>query len=320
MMSRVRSAAGAPCYIRGTANPGGAGHAWIKNRFIDGFEPGKIYRDPVSGLTRCFIPSKLIDNPALMKNDPQYRRRLELLPNHLRRALLDGDWDIFAGQVFDEWRRERHVVKPFPLPPGGWKKFYSLDWGFAKPFSLGKWAVDSDGRMIRYGEWYGCSKDEMDTGVKRGAEEVAAKAWAMAIQEGVTECVADPAVWNKVDADPSVAEKFQRAGFRMLRGNNDRINGLAMFHQRLMTDGHDGRPMLMVFDHCVNFIRTIPAMLPDPGKPEDVDTNLEDHIYDESRYAVMSKFAHNPAAALRRQNGQWNIRTRGKSWNPFDFA
>jgi hypothetical protein len=125
------------------------GHAWIKNRFIDGFEPEKLYKDPKLGNTRCVIPSKLTDNPALMNNDPEYKKRMELLPTHLRRALLEGDWDIFAGQVFDEWRRERHVVKPFALEPGVWKKFYSLDWGFAKPFSLGKWAVNGEGRMVR---------------------------------------------------------------------------------------------------------------------------------------------------------------------------
>jgi hypothetical protein len=318
MTSRLRSAAGAPCYIRGTANPGGVGHAWIKNRFIDGFEPGRIYRDPKTGMTRCFIPSKLADNPALMKNDPGYRKRLDLLPAHLRRALLEGDWDIFAGQVFDEWRRDRHVVKPFALPPGEWKRFYALDWGFAKPFSLGKWAVNYDGRMVRYGEWYGCSRDEMDTGVRMGSEEAAGKAWAMAVQEGVSECVADPAVWNKADYNPSVAENFHKAGFRMIRGNHDRLNGLAMFHQRLMTRGEDDRPMLLVFDTCVHFIRTVPALVPDPNNPEDVDTRLEDHIYDESRYAVMSNFAHNPAGALRRQNGQWNLKARGKDWNPLE--
>jgi hypothetical protein len=321
MISRARSAAGAPCYMRGTANPGGSGHAWIKNRFIDGFEPGKIRRVALESgetVTRCFIPSTIEDNRILMQHDPNYITRMKLLPARLYRALRHGDWDVFAGQVFDEFRRERHVVKPFALEPGAWKKFYSLDWGFTKPFSLGKWAVDLDGRMIRYGEWYGCSDAEMNTGIKTGSGDVAAKAWAMAVQEGVTECVADPACWNKVDRDPSVAERFEEAGFRMIRGNHDRINGLAMFHQRLMTDGVDGRPMMMVFDHCVHFIRTIPSLVPDPSKPEDVDTSLEDHVYDESRYAVMSKFSHNPAAALARQNGQWNFSGRGKSWNPLD--
>jgi hypothetical protein len=159
MITRCRSAAGAPCYMRATANPGGAGHAWIKARFIDGFEPYRVHRTvEAAGLvklpiTRGFIPSRLEDNPALMKNDPDYANRLKLLPSHLYRAMRGGDWDIFAGQAFDEFRRALHVVKPFALEPGSWKKFYALDWGYAKPFSLGKWAVNGEGRMVRYGEW-----------------------------------------------------------------------------------------------------------------------------------------------------------------------
>jgi hypothetical protein len=317
MISRCRSAAGAPCYMRATANPGGAGHAWIKTRFVGGFEPNKIYR--AGGATSCFIPSLLEDNPYLTGNDPGYSEWMKLLPDRLYRALRNGDWDIFAGQVFDEWRRELHVVKPFLLEPGAWKKFYALDWGYAKPFSLGKWTVNGEGRMIRYGEWYGCSKDEMDTGVKTGAADVAAKAWKMAIQEGVTECVADTAMWNKDDDAPSKAELWEKAGFRMIRSNKDWVNGLAVFHQRLKTTGEDNKPMLQVFDHCVDFIRTIPALTPDPSNPEDVNTKLEDHIYDEARYAVMSGFAHNPASALRKQNGQWNLKNdKSQSWNPLD--
>jgi hypothetical protein len=316
MRSRIRSAAGATGYIRGTANPGGVGHAWIKDRFIDGFEPGKVYRDPVTGLTKTFIPARLQDNHVLMNHDPQYLKRLQSLPTHLRRALLDGDWDIFAGQVFDEWRRNRHVVKPFALPPGAWHRFYSLDWGFTKPFSLGKWAVSGEGRMVRYGEWYGCSIDSYNTGIRMGSEAAAAKAWQAALQEGVTECVADPSLWGKVDDGPSVAEKWEKAGFRMIPGNNHRLNGLAMVHDRMMTEGEDGRPMLLVFDTCLNFIRTIPTLVPDENNPEDVDSDLEDHIYDETRYAVMSDFSHRPMDALRRQNGQWTTRARGRKWNP----
>jgi hypothetical protein len=323
MISRVRSPIGAECYIRGTANPGGKGHAWIKARFIDGFIPGKVYKhlDEDTGLStsRCFIPSTLDDNLILMRQNPDYAARLKLMPGHLYRALRYGDWDVFAGQVFDEWRRERHVAKPFALDPGNWKKFYALDWGFAKPFSLGKWAVNGEGRMVRYGEWYGCAKDELNTGIRMGSEEVAAKAWAMAIQEGVSELVADPAIWAKQDAGPSVADKFRAAGFRMIKANNDRLNGLAMTHQRMIATGEDGLPMLLVFDHCHAFIRTIPALTPDEHRPEDVDSSLEDHVYDETRYAVMSNFAKNPISALRRQNGGWEFQGQtGKSWDPFN--
>jgi hypothetical protein len=321
MMSRLRSAAGAPCYIRGTANPGGKGHMWLKARFIDGREAGKIYKIPIQTregvryTTRCFIPSLVTDNRKLLENDPGYVTRLELLPGYLRRALLEGDWDVFAGQAFDEFRRETHVVKPYALPAGEWHRFYSFDWGYAKPFSLGKWAVNGEGRMVRYGEWYGCDTNEMNTGIRLGAEEVAAKAWAMAIQEGVCEMVADSAMWSKEDAGPSIADKFKAAGFRMIPANKDRLNGLAMLHQRMITKGADGRPMLLIFDHCHAFIRTIPALTPDPTHLEDIDSKLEDHVYDEARYAVMSRFAKNPASALRRQYGQWGLRSPAK-WDP----
>jgi hypothetical protein len=158
----------------------------------------------------------------------------------------------------------------------------------------------------------------MNVGVKMAADEVAAKAWAMAIQEGVTECVADPAIWARIDKSLSIAEKFDDAGFKMIKGNHDRLNGLAMFHQLMMVNGEDGRPMLLVFDHCTDFIRTIPTLVPDPSRPEDIDTNLEDHIYDESRYAIMSRFAHNPVNALRKQNGEWNLKRWTEDWNPLE--
>jgi hypothetical protein len=322
MISRCRSAAGVPCYMRATANPGGMGHAWIKTRFVDGFEPYQTHRTvETTGtgtipITRCFIPSLLEDNPTLMRNDPDYQNRLKLLPGHLYRALRGGDWDIFAGQVFDEWRRELHVVKPFALEPGAWKKFYALDWGYQAPFSLGKWAVNGDGRMVRYGEWYGCGA-ELNTGIKMDPKEAAAKAWSMAVLEGVTEVVADTSMWEKTSDAPSAAEEWERAGFTMIQAHKARLNGLMIFHQRLKTMCADEKPMLLVFDPCVDFIRTIPTLTPDPSNPEDVNTSLEDHIYDESRYAMMSDFAHNPTSWLRKQNGSWNFRkAKGDSWDP----
>jgi len=326
MVIRCRSSAGVPCYMRATANPGGVGHSWIKARFIDGFEPYKTHKTVESNgllsvpITRAFIPSLLDDNTALMKNDPGYAERLKLLPSHLYRAMRLGDWDVFAGQAFDEFRRSLHVVKPFPLEPGVWKKFYALDWGFTKPFSLGKWAVNGEGRMVRYGEWYGCDKDEMDTGVKMDCAEAAAKAREMAVPEGVTECVYDTAMKSKTGTGPSAAEIWEKAGFKMIEADKDRINGLSICHQYLRTKCEDGRPMLLVFDNCVDFIRTIPVLTPDPSKPEDIDTKIEDHIYDEWRYASMSDFAHKPEKWLRKQNGQWNTKKRGDGWDPFAIS
>jgi hypothetical protein len=168
MVSRCRSPAGAPCYMRATGNPGGSGHAWIKNRFIDGYVPGKVYKttDGKMPITRCFIPSTVEDNAILMAMDPGYVERMRMLPDQMYRALRHGDWDVFAGQVFDEFRRDRHVVKPFALNQGRWVKFYAFDWGYAKPYAVIKLAVNGDGKVVQYGEIYGCVEGEYNKGVE----------------------------------------------------------------------------------------------------------------------------------------------------------
>ena len=307
MISRLRSAAGAPCYIRGTANPGGRGHMWLKTRFIDEREPGKIYKIPVSAdgtkyTTRCFIPSRVTDNRALLDNDPGYVTRLELLPGYLRRALLEGDWDIFAGQVFDEFRRDVHVVKPCALPADDWYRFYGLDWGYTAPYAIVKLAVNRYGRVVQYGEIYGCEPGEANKGARKGASVAAAEAWADAVKEGVTVMVADPANWNKVDDHPAAAEYFEQAGFLMEKGNHDRVPGWLAIHERLQQRDEQGHPMLQFFETCLHTIRTLPALAPDRNHPEDVDSKLEDHLADALRYAVMSDYAVNPLSVFRRRH------------------
>ncbi len=318
MISRCRSGQGAQCYMRASGNPGGVGHSWIKKRFIDGREPNKIYTDE-NGLTQCFIPSLLDDNMELMKNDPEYERRLRLLPSYLYKALRHGNWDVIAGSAFEEFSREKHVITPFALDPAVWVKFAAMDWGYAKPFSIGWWAVNKEGRMIRYREYYGCEKGEVNKGLKMGATEVAQKAFDISVAEGVTQMIADPAVWSKIDNAPSIAEKFEAVGWKMTKANNDRINGKIQLHQMLKETGEDGKPNLLVFNTCSDFIRTIPILLPDKNHPEDIDTSLEDHIYDETRYAIMSEIAHHPTRALRKQAGQWNFKTKpqGKKWDMY---
>jgi hypothetical protein len=312
MSSRARSASGAKCYLRGTANPGGVGHAWIKNRFINGFEPEKIYKD-AEGITHCFIPSKLEDNQILMRNDPDYEKRLNRLPEHLRRALREGDWDVIAGQYFDEWRRERHVIKPFALTQGSWYKFYAFDWGYNKPYALIKLGVSGDGKVIQYGEIYGCVPGEVDKGVRESSLEAARKAKADADLEGVTDIVMDPACWAKQDDNPSVAENFQKVGFRCEKANNERVLGWGKLHELMKTDDEHGRPMFQAFDTCVHTIRTLPVLLPDPHNPEDVDSKLEDHLADAVRYGVTHRTIKYPMRRLAAQTA--GFRHTPKRWD-----
>lgn len=323
MFSRLRSPFGAFTQSLGTGNPGGVGHPWLKKRFIDGKEPYKIHHIPLQNggtITRCFIPSTLDDNQILMQRDKEYENALGLLPDYLYKALRMGSWDVVAGQVFSEFDTMRHVVAPFSLDPGLWFKFCSMDWGYSKPYSVAWWAVNAQGRVIRYREMYGCEPGKHNTGTKESATQVAQRAWELSVAEGVKCMVADPAVWSKVDPDDlSIAEKFASAGFEMVKGNHDRKNGIALVHDYLKQNDEDGRPMFMVFRNCYGFIETIPMLLPDPTDPEDIDTAMEDHIYDETRYALMSDFVKTPSRYINRQNRAAERQTKrhGKDWNTF---
>lgn len=327
MRSRLRSAKGVPCYMRGTGNPGGVGHGWIKNYFMDGHEPNKIFTvektmgDISIKTTRVFIPSKLEDNQILVKNDPQYEARLASLPEHLARALRYGDWSVFEGQVFSEFSIEKHVIKPISLEPGVWFKFAAMDWGYSKPYSVGFYAVNNDGRVIKYRELYGCVEGEMNVGLKKSSKDLAQETWDLAVNEGVKDMVADPAIWGKQDDQPSISDNFAAVGWNMHKANNDRVNGLIIFHDYLKTSCDEyGTPMLTVYPTCYGFIRTIPMLTPDPNHAEDIDTRLEDHIYDETRYALTSDFVKSPHRALMKQNGSWQTQTRVReSYDPFNF-
>lgn len=326
MGSRLRSPYGVPCYQRGTANPGGVGHGWIKHRFMDGKEPNKIFtieKRSESGklfkVSAVFIPSRLEDNQVLMNADPDYEARLMNLPPHLARAMRYGDWSVFAGQVFCEFTTDVHVIKPFALEPGIWFKFCAMDWGYKKPFSIGWYAVNSDGRVIRYREWYGCRENEPNVGIEMGSKDVAEKAWELSIAEGVVDMVADPAIWNTQDDVIAVKDNFEKVGWKMHKANNDRVNGLITVHDYLKTVADEnGNRMFSIFPSCYGFIRTIPMLTPNPHRPEDVNTDLEDHVYDEVRYALMSDFVKFPGRALRKQNGSWRVEQQEVDYNPYD--
>lgn len=327
MISRARSTHGVPCYIRGTANPGGVGHGWIKQRFMDGHEPNKIFyaesvdfKGKVHRTSRCFIPSTLDDNKYLLETD--YEARLMNMPAHLARALRYGDWTVMEGQVFDAFVPAKHVIGPMVLRPGEWYKFAAMDWGFSKPFAIYWFAVNSAGRVVVYREYYGCREGEYNVGLKKGAREVAAESMAMSMAEGVYDMVADPAVWNKDDDRQSIAEEFEKAGWKMHKANNDRMNGLVSVYDYLniTLDTESGKvPLLTIVNSCRNLIRTLPLLTPDKNHPEDVDTKLEDHAYDALRYGLMSDFVHHPVKSLRRQSGSWQREEKAESFDPFNF-
>ena len=315
----VRGVNDFPKRIYYTFNPGGVGHGYMKRLFID-----RRYEDGEDPDDYVFIQSLVTDNKVLMARQPDYIKQLEALPPKLREAWLYGRWDIYEGQFFEDFRtepdaqkcydagisvdeaRERglwtHVIAPLDLNAGnrrGWQIYRSYDFGYAKPFSCAWWAIDYDGTLYRILELYGCTgtpnegtkwtPDQQFGEIARIERE---HPW---LRGKRIMGVADPAIWDASRGD-SIADTAAKYGLYFDPGDHERIAGWMQCHYRLQFD-EEGFSRLYVFENCKAFQRTMPLMMYDAAKPEDLDTRLEDHCPDEVRYLCMSQ----PIAPQRRR-------------------
>ena len=296
MISCLRSPAGVPVRMMATGNPGGPGQAWIKRRWISGKKPDWIYpyyqKIKIKGewrevrTTRCFIPSFVSDNKYWEEKDPGYYARLSILPEHIRRAYLDGDWDVSVGQAFPDITDD-HKVEPFSVPYD-WKRFATCDWGFTKPFSLGLWAVAPFGRLYRIAEYYGCIDGMENEGLKMDARTAAKKFLSLTNALAIDHTYADPACWARHGHGSTIAELMDAVGLHVLPADRDRMTAKQVFHSMLQTKLDDDMPAFQVFSTCSEWWRTVPNLVSDKNNVEDVDTRGEDHIYDDTRFAIMS--------------------------------
>jgi hypothetical protein len=328
----LRSPHGVPTQLILTANPGGAGQHWLSERYNlyplpD--HPTVVTRTLADGDLHkaAVIPSRVWDNKLLLQQDPGYIRRLKMSGSEsLVRAWLEGDWSAIEGAFFDCWSTEKHVTRPVALPER-WNRFRSMDWGSAAPFSVGWWAVATDdyehpdgfviprNSLIRYREWYGAS--EPNVGVKMPAEDVGAGIAERESEDPDTlrGGVLDPAAFAE-DGGPSIWERIENGarqhshvlGFR--KADNKRIaskgalGGWDQMRKRLI--GRDGRPLIYCFNTCKASVRTIPTLQHDEKRPEDLDTDSEDHVADEWRYACMSRPWTAPKDEAPKMQDRWS--------------
>lgn len=303
LRATVRSAGGVPAGFRLTGNPGGPGHLWVKHRYINP-GPWKVMADEydlseygigIQKLERIFIPSRVTDNKLLLLNDPQYLVRLKQSGSEaLVKAWLDGNWDLIDGVYFSEWDEETHILPQSFLAniPKRALRFMSMDWGFAKPFSIGWYAVSDGtwglppGALLRYREWYGWN-GKPNQGIRLESKDVAQ---GIIQREGPEEeldyRVCDPAMFAH-DNGPSIVEDFHSAGLFFRRADNKRIPGWTQVRNRLSGDSLG--PRLFVLQGSEHLIRTLPTLQHDDKDHEDLDTDAEDHAADELRYACMSR-------------------------------
>ena len=295
--------------IKAGTNPGGIGHSWVKKYWVDRCKPfmeldqadhvvqmGKTD----GGMRRAFIPAKLDDNMYL---DEDYKDRLTGLGGVLAKAMRDGNWDIFAGQAFPEISKEVHAVTPFIIP-AHWDQFCVMDWGYNTPFSIG-WYAHNDGVIYRTHEWYGKEDpDAVDQGMRLNVGEVADGLREREADYGLKprRRIAGHDLWfergmgsTQDRTGPSLAEEFSRRGFSWRRADITRRMGKQQLHMRLAWAkddqgmAFDVPPKLVVFNTCHWFWRLFPSIVLDPANPEDIAPKQEDHVYDEVRYACMSR-------------------------------
>jgi hypothetical protein len=297
--------------MRATTNPGGPGHAWVKKMFIDPSPAGKAFdaTDIESSTTlvypkghskegqplfkRRFIPAMLTDNPYLMQTG-DYETMLLSLPEHQRKQLLEGNWDIAEGAAFPEFNRQIHVVEPFHIP-SNWTKFRACDYGYGSYSAVVWFAVSPSEQLVIYRELYVSKVLAKDLAhmVMRAEENDGPMRYG----------VLDSSCWHKRgDTGPSLAEQMIAEGCRWRpsdRSAGSRVAGKNELHRRLQLDPFTEKPRLVITSNCVNTIAQLPIIPLDKRNPEDIDTKAEDHLYDAIRYGVMSRprsslFDYNP--------------------------
>lgn len=273
--------------IRSSTNPGGPGHGAVKARFIQPTNYGERVVTDDRGRSVRFIPSKLSDNPHV---NPEYAADLQALPDKLRAAFLDGDWDVFAGMMFPELKRERHVVEPITLPDT-WRRYNGIDWGYTAPWAVLWAAVDEDGRVWVYRELYQRQVGEADQARRILAAETD--------DEQVAARYADDAMWaTRGDAKP-IASVYADNGVHLTpagKGAGSRVTGWQRVRSYLgegpacphhRAQGWETCPKLHIFSTVTELYREL-SDLPHAtkGDPEDADTTADDHASDGLRYLL----------------------------------
>lgn len=309
----LRSAHGVPCHMFGTGNPGGSGHMQVKDFFKLGSAGLAECINPYTVFTeieesRVFIPSFLHENLILWENDPKYvKRLLSISDPALRRAWLLGDWDVFIGQAF-YWSPKRHIIPYFPVPDYV-PIIMTYDWGYGAPFSVGWWWVDADGRVYRFMEWYGWNgspNEGLRIEDSKVAEGILEREHKAGINNRIVDRLAGPDCFNRKPnyqgggQGPSTAEVFRGSGIKLRPGDPERKLKIRQFRERLKIPNNSFEmPMMVVYQSCSQFIRTVPPLAMDEDNPEDLDTDQEDHVYDEACHIAMSRPLTIPADQIR---------------------
>lgn len=261
LLSRLRGVNGFPKQMKSSTNPGGVGHAWVKARFVEPSPPNVVF-EGTTGVSRVFLPSRVDDNYKLVDNDIFYKKRLEALPENRRKALLYGDWNIFDGQYFSEFREEIHVCEPFKIP-SHWRRYRAIDYGLDMLACMFV-AVSPQREVYVYREV--CAPNLTISEAAKAIIDATER------DEEIYTTLAPPDLWNRSqESGKSKAILFEESGLRFEKTNNDREAGWLCIKE-LLALGEDGEPRLKIFSTCRELIKCLPALVRDEKKPTDCAT------------------------------------------------
>ncbi|MBC8184295.1 MAG: Terminase-like family protein [Bacteriovoracaceae bacterium] len=291
------------------SNPGGVGHQFVKQRWVDFAEPFKLKRatEAEGGMVRCYIPGLLEDNPILQLRDPGYIHKLNALPEPFRTAYMKGDWEIFLGQAFN-FNKYDHVIPPMEIPENA-EIYMTYDWGYGAPFSILWFWVDADGRLYLFDEWYGCEEAETKNGIRLPDSDIAIQLKMkeqhpafFARGRDIIRYTGHDSFSKKPDykgggQGKSTAEIFTEHDIHLIKADPNRLLKIRQFRERLKTPVNSKNeptgdmPMLLVYDTCHHFIRTIPTLQTNIKKIEDINDKhpVEDHCYDSVTQICMAR-------------------------------
>lgn len=265
-----------------STNPGGVGHAWVRRLFVD-----RKFQHGEKPENYDFISAKVYDNAALMKAQPEYEEDLQNLPDALRRAYLDGDWDVFEGQYFTEFNRDKHVIEPVVRKDFIKKRIIVFDYGYTAPSCVLWMDQDTQDNVCVYRELYitGCTYRQLAIRIKAltPKEEM----------EEISIILSDPAIVQKKSetTGSSAKDEMAKVGIHIKPANNSRISGWNVVRKYLKVardpNSRELNSKLKITSNCSNLIRTLPEQLHDDKNPEDLNTKLEDHAADTLRYGLM---------------------------------
>lgn len=312
----IRGTNGLPKRFYLTCNPGGVGHEWVKRLFINrDFRAGEKPED------YTFIKATVYDNTNLMEADPEYVAQLESLPPDLRKAWLDGSWDLFAGQFFPEWNPDVHVIEPIMIPKH-WRKYVALDYG--SDMLACYWiAIDEHGVGYVYRELYE-GRDNHKGANNAGHIASAAVERIKELtpdDEEIYLYLAPPDLWNKSNqTGRSTADTFRDYGISLTKVSNDRINGWMEMKEWLrVVPDENGDPFtrLRVFTTCPNLIRCIPALQYDEKIVNDAAKQPHEitHAPDAMRYFCVW-WTHSAEVITKREKVEW----RADMWQDYHNA